>query len=55
MLDYKDIKVEIYQNVAFTIPGDKRHVNAQQINKLFEFELGDVFKLEKENPKEIDQ
>ena len=55
MLDNKDIKVIINQDEAFTIPSNDRQVNAQQIYELFKFDPGDVFKLEKENPKDLDK
>lgn len=55
MLDNKDIKVEVDQDEAFTIPSNERQVNAQQIYELFRFDPGDVFKLEKENPRELDK
>ena len=55
MLDNKDIKVEVDQDEALTIPSNERQVNAQQIYELFKFDPGDVFKLEKENPKDLDK
>lgn len=55
MLDNKDIKVEVDQDEAFTIPSNERQINAQQIYELFRFDPGDVFKLEKENPRELDK
>ena len=55
MLDNKDIKVEVDHDEAFTIPSNERQVNAQQIYELFRFDPGDVFKLEKENPRELDK
>lgn len=55
MLDNKDIKVEVDQDEAFTIPSNERQVNAQQIYELFRFDPGDVFKLETENPRELDK
>ncbi len=50
----KELVVLRDQKEEFRIPKDKRTIGAEELYKLFDYNLGDTFEIVKENPSNLD-
>lgn len=54
MDESKKIVISVNDEIRYSILPDNRNINAEEIFKIFDFQMGNKYRVEKENSKNVD-